>query len=162
MIKIYKLIYGDNVYVGQTTMKLNDRLRRHISRNPSLISYSIFLIEDVSENQADDRESYWIDYFRKSSMCCFNEQSGGRSNYSWSIDMVKRRSGSGNGMWGKTGIDHPAFKIITREQFVSLINQGASTYPDFENALNITKATVDRKLKLFFGVSLLELNKTSV
>lgn len=99
MYKIYKLISTENLeairYIGATTRTLNQRLsgHKHCANNPKKRGlpvhkwmYSVYqkgydikieLIEECRDNIWEDREKYWIKYYREKGYKLMNLSDGG-------------------------------------------------------------------------------------
>lgn len=114
-------------YIGQTKRKLHIRLSGHIQEtrityknnkplthkenwikkldNLGIVDQLVcILLEECEEELADDREQYWIGYF-KSHVSLTNSNEGGQLNKSHSEEtkqkISKANSGPKNGMFGK-------------------------------------------------------------
>lgn len=98
-VRIYKLLDPNNnsvMYVGKTIQTLKQRLRGHIHCgkhksskrdlwvNSLLLNKQlpiILLIEDVSENLWQEREIYWINYYKEINKDLTNSTIGGGGTY---------------------------------------------------------------------------------
>lgn len=64
MIKIYKLVYEENViYIGQTTQSIGRRVRKGGHNNIPVEIYEKCVVEVIEETDDIRREQYWIDYY---------------------------------------------------------------------------------------------------
>ena len=74
MIRVYRIVGDNGVYIGSTTLTLNERMYRH-KHNPNKCSSSILenpkieLIEECAEEERYIREQYWMDNTE-----CVNQQ----------------------------------------------------------------------------------------
>lgn len=99
MINVYQILFEDKpIYVGQTIRSLNDRFSTHKSkaklgsnscpklynklRKYSISKFKIKLIEQVEQDNIDERETYWIKFYDTINNGC-NICSGGRTNRGW-------------------------------------------------------------------------------
>lgn len=80
MIKIYKLIYNEEViYVGLTKLTLNRRKRSANYSVPKEI-YKLSKIELIEETNDKGRERFWIEHYLKLGAPLMNKRNGDFSN----------------------------------------------------------------------------------
>lgn len=87
MYNIYKIVdnTNGNVYIGRTTMKLTERLRKHKNHqncmSREIIKNGDYKIELIEETEDETRERYWIENTN-----CVNKVIPGRSRDEWYRD----------------------------------------------------------------------------
>lgn len=89
--KITNIINGDN-YIGQTTKDVNKRFNQHVSRSNHDKSnnkfhnaikhygkenFKVQIIEECDDELLNDRETYWINHYRKINEAKYNIAGGG-------------------------------------------------------------------------------------
>ena len=88
MYKIYRIVdnTNDNVYIGQTTRTLNQRLLHHRSTTScssvDIIKNGDYRIELIEETHDKSRERWWIE----NTDCCINKNIPGRTDKEWRED----------------------------------------------------------------------------
>ena len=87
MYKIYRIVdnTNSNVYIGQTTQLLNQRLREHKKsqkcRSRDIIKNGDYRIELIEETDDKSRERWWIE-----NTDCINITTPGRTREEWRED----------------------------------------------------------------------------
>ena len=124
MIKIYKLIYKDEViYVGKTKLTLK---RRKGSANYSVPDYIYkeSTIELIEETEDVSRERYWIDLYRDSCISLMNKR-GGDHNDDTKYEYIKvnlKKKKEDRGFVKKTEEHHKELRRLYRIKNKEKIN----------------------------------------
>lgn len=105
MYKIYiiKNLINNKVYIGQTKQTLSNRWSKHKTSNgcPILFkaiqkygfnNFSISEIERCNKETVNQREQYWIHYYKSTnSKFGYNILSGGQKHFSLSLELIEQR-----------------------------------------------------------------------
>jgi group I intron endonuclease len=110
---------NDKKYIGQTRTSINKRWSKHKTdskfvdrplyraiRKYGIENFTISIIESVDESVVDDRETYWIDYYKSSVLDYgYNLESGGNKykvvSAETKIKLSISHMGEKNSMFGK-------------------------------------------------------------
>lgn len=149
-------------YVGVTTNSLENRWRSHRSRarcdssthfHNAIRKYGenafhCQVLEEVTTENASDRERYWIAELRPT----YNSTSGGQDTFVISEDVRNKMSSSkigiNNPMYGRTGIDAPRYGVThtseTRAKLADLARgntnrRGATQTPEARAKMSAAK-----------------------
>lgn len=102
-IYIIKNTINDKVYIGQTLMSLEERLKQHINHSKSKNHYKLYqamdeigkdkfyielLEDDVPINKLDEREIYWINFYN-SCVNGYNTSKGGKARHDNKIQDIQ-------------------------------------------------------------------------
>lgn len=131
--KIENLVNG-KVYIGQTSKSFKRRIQSHLAKlrgnyhnNTHLQSsfrkygednFKSEILEICPLNELDDREIYWI-YFYKEIKCCYNFEDGGNLKKIISIETRDKLSKASKRMWSNED---------TREKITKRLKRGKGNY----------------------------------
>lgn len=133
-IYIIKNKSNDKVYIGQTTMSIEDRFKQHLNHSKSKNHYELYqamdvigkenfyiesLEENISINKLDDREQYWIETYNSMDNG-YNSTPGGRAKHE--------------------------NKILDIDIIIKYLSDGMSV-GEISEKLNVHRTTINRALK---------------
>jgi len=165
-------------YIGQTRRELNVRLKNHLyekRHNPHKINWikklekmnlknniTIELLEKCSIEHLNEKEKYWIEFFKNKGNKLVNLTDGGDTNYIMNPDSIKRMSEKLKGMFlGRKLTDETKKKIseskkgrkLTEEHKISIGCGLKKAYDENKKIVKITdeqKNKISDSLKLYF------------
>lgn len=145
---IYKITNRINgkVYIGQTIQKLKDRLNKHLSdaRNGSQYylyrairfygseNFKIKIIERVRKNKLNEREIYWVKYYKSDD-----------SNFGYNLTEGGFSFGHGN--------KNPAYKEVDTALLKEYLEKGINVNT-ISKRLEIHRKTILKRVQQFWGL----------